>query len=371
MTLSSDAVIVLVDDEPAVVDLYVRLLERRATVRAYSSAEALLEEAEGLVPALFVLDWRMPGIDGLQLCRRLRRRGQFAFTPVAFLTSVEPTKANVRAALESGGEYFLSKQTPAPVLVEQLCAIAAGGQKTLQYLHQQKLILSVLKHDLQNLLTGVVTGVEVLQMQPAVQDPVLDEQMGMIVRAGNEVRDMLEDLKELLVVRPEDRRKGFCETTLTEVVAAAGDDLAGWGLDLQCDGGGGEATLFCRPHGVRRALFYAGRLLASCCFPATVLRLEVVASSDEIALELSCDGECLDRLRSMLEAADGSPGDSQQQKTLFLAQYLKTVAVSHGAEIAAGSGSERTWLRWIQPQAASSGSRDPASETLTTPIPTG
>jgi DNA-binding response OmpR family regulator len=64
---------------------------------------------------VIVSDWRMPGVDGLELCRRVRgRRGDYV--SFILLTQLSATEENVDAALEAGVDDFLTK----PVDVREL-----------------------------------------------------------------------------------------------------------------------------------------------------------------------------------------------------------------------------------------------------------
>lgn len=57
-------------------------------------------------PALAVLDWMMPGMDGIEVCRRLREVNKAVY--VIFLTSLG-TKENIQQALEAGVDDYLVK----------------------------------------------------------------------------------------------------------------------------------------------------------------------------------------------------------------------------------------------------------------------
>lgn len=99
----------LVDDDPislSVLEAELRSLGHEC-VRADTGAAALglLEDA---TIRIVISDWIMPGIDGLELCRRVRQRpGDY----IAFilLTQVENTRANEQRAIEAGVDDFLRK----------------------------------------------------------------------------------------------------------------------------------------------------------------------------------------------------------------------------------------------------------------------
>jgi two-component system response regulator MprA len=96
-----------VDDEPAVrgaVDRALRL-ERYDVRVAHDGADALAQIADEPVDAI-VLDVGLPGIDGLEVCRRLRKAGDR--TPVLMLTARETVDDRV-AGLDAGADDYLVK----------------------------------------------------------------------------------------------------------------------------------------------------------------------------------------------------------------------------------------------------------------------
>ena len=99
--------ILVVDDEPAVRNALDRALrlDRYDVQLAGDGAEALARLAEGPVDAI-LLDVAMPGIDGLEVCRRLREAGDR--TPVLMLTARETVDDRV-AGLDAGADDYLVK----------------------------------------------------------------------------------------------------------------------------------------------------------------------------------------------------------------------------------------------------------------------
>jgi two-component system, OmpR family, response regulator MprA len=99
--------VLIVDDEPAVraaLDRALRL-DRYETELAGDGREALDRLAEGHHDAV-VLDVMMPGVDGLEVCRRLREAGDR--TPVLMLTARDAVDDRV-AGLDAGADDYLVK----------------------------------------------------------------------------------------------------------------------------------------------------------------------------------------------------------------------------------------------------------------------
>src|SRR5438105_4106417 len=82
--------VLVVDDEPIVVEVVSKYLTREgyAVVTAADGHDAL-EKALTYRPALIVLDVMLPGIDGIEVCRRLRAEAQspVATVPIILLTA--------------------------------------------------------------------------------------------------------------------------------------------------------------------------------------------------------------------------------------------------------------------------------------------
>jgi two-component system, cell cycle response regulator len=77
-------------------------------------------------PQLAILDWMMPGIDGIEVCRRIRSRDQGPYRYVLLLTGKDD-KQDVVAGLEAGADDYLTK----PFDVDELRARVRAGERIL------------------------------------------------------------------------------------------------------------------------------------------------------------------------------------------------------------------------------------------------
>jgi two-component system, OmpR family, response regulator MprA len=109
--------ILVVDDERAVRDSLRRALELEGyeIELAENGREALDRLASGTEPDAVVLDVLMPGIDGLEVCRTLRRNG--SRVPVLMLTARTQVEDRVEG-LDAGADDYLTK----PFALEELLA---------------------------------------------------------------------------------------------------------------------------------------------------------------------------------------------------------------------------------------------------------
>lgn len=109
--------ILVVDDMPENLELYRRLLTPRGyVVTAANSGEQALAMVESAPPDVILLDLIMPGMDGFEVCERLKRNLSTRHIPIIIVTGVADHDANIRA-LEAGVDDFLTRPID-PVLLE-------------------------------------------------------------------------------------------------------------------------------------------------------------------------------------------------------------------------------------------------------------
>lgn len=109
--------VLIVEDEPALVTLLRYNLEREGfdVSEATDGEEAMVSVAEQR-PDLIVLDWMLPHLSGLEVCRQLRRAPETRATPIIMLTAKGEEQDRVRG-LESGADDYVTKPfSPAEVV---------------------------------------------------------------------------------------------------------------------------------------------------------------------------------------------------------------------------------------------------------------
>jgi adenylate cyclase len=110
--------ILVVDDQRANVEMMAGVLRARGyEVLTALDGESALERVRAARPDIVVSDILMPGMDGYEMCRRLRADAATALLPVVLVTSLDPQKERIKG-LEVGADDFLSK----PVNWEDLFA---------------------------------------------------------------------------------------------------------------------------------------------------------------------------------------------------------------------------------------------------------
>ena len=108
--------VLVVDDEIGALTLIGIMLERGGfTVLKAKDADSALAVLDQNTPDLIILDVMMPGINGIDLCKMIRERGDTATTPVLIL-SARGDAESVMRGMEAGANDYL----PKPILHHDL-----------------------------------------------------------------------------------------------------------------------------------------------------------------------------------------------------------------------------------------------------------
>ncbi|MEM7651563.1 MAG: phosphate regulon transcriptional regulator PhoB [Pseudomonadota bacterium] len=115
--------ILIVEDEASLVELLRYNLEREGyeTSDARDGEEAMLKLAER-TPDLVLLDWMLPLLSGLEVCRRMRRLPATKDVPVVMLTARGEEEDKIRG-LDSGADDFLTKPFSIAELIARVRAV--------------------------------------------------------------------------------------------------------------------------------------------------------------------------------------------------------------------------------------------------------
>jgi DNA-binding NarL/FixJ family response regulator len=111
-------VALVIDDSPETLRLLTDALDDVGmTVMVALDGAAAMRIVDEITPDIILLDAVMPGMDGFETCRRLKRDGALSNVPVIFMTGLAETEHIVRG-LEAGGVDYVTK----PIVIEEMLA---------------------------------------------------------------------------------------------------------------------------------------------------------------------------------------------------------------------------------------------------------
>lgn len=117
------AKILLVEDDPSLTELVRYNLNHEGfEVRTVSDGEEALLIVREEVPDLILLDWMLPGLSGIEICRRLRRDPETAALPVIMLTARVEEGDRIRG-LDTGADDYITKPFSPRELIARINAV--------------------------------------------------------------------------------------------------------------------------------------------------------------------------------------------------------------------------------------------------------
>ncbi|BAM04884.1 response regulator [Phycisphaera mikurensis] len=128
MSDPAPARILLVEDELDLLELLRFNLEREGyDVVAAQTGAAALAAARAEALDLVLLDRMLPGMEGLEICRTLRKRTETARVPIIMLTA-KGEEADVVKGLEAGADDYVTKPFSPRVLLARIRAVLRRGE---------------------------------------------------------------------------------------------------------------------------------------------------------------------------------------------------------------------------------------------------
>lgn len=122
MILDAPERVLVVDDTPANLAVLLDALSAAGhEVLVAESGASALAVLEHTTPDLILLDLVMPGMDGVETCRRLKRRPECATVPVLFMTAVEEPEQKLRA-FAAGAVDYIAKPAYPPEVIARVAA---------------------------------------------------------------------------------------------------------------------------------------------------------------------------------------------------------------------------------------------------------
>lgn len=110
------AVLVVDDEEEIRTVLRLTLTRAGYDVREAEDGESALESIQDDLPGLILLDVLMPGMDGFEVCRRVRADSEIASIPILMLSAKTDSRSRQEGLLAGATKYLTKPQAPAQLI---------------------------------------------------------------------------------------------------------------------------------------------------------------------------------------------------------------------------------------------------------------
>jgi two-component system alkaline phosphatase synthesis response regulator PhoP len=141
--------ILIVEDEPNIIELVTYNLEKEGwLVSKAQTGEEGWEKIQAEHPDIILLDLMLPGIDGMEICRRTRQNKLTRDIPIIILTA-KAEEADRVLGLESGADDYVTKPFSPRELVARIRAVLRRADKSFaENEDKETLVLGPIKMDL-------------------------------------------------------------------------------------------------------------------------------------------------------------------------------------------------------------------------------
>lgn len=119
--------IAVIDDDPALLKMLVQALEGFGhVVKTATEGKAAIRLVTEEKPDLVILDWNLPELNGLEICRFLRTHPSTLRTPILMLTAFDNMRQKV-SAFDTGADDYLTKPFDMQELIARVSALLRRG----------------------------------------------------------------------------------------------------------------------------------------------------------------------------------------------------------------------------------------------------
>ena len=206
--------VLVVDDEEMNIKLFKAILSSESLeVIVAPNGETALQLADECLPDLILLDVMMPGMNGFDVCRLLKKEARTQMIPVLMVTALKETEDRIMA-LHAGADDFLSKPidgTELIVRVKSLLRIKRYYDELTaknRQIHEKNIKLEKLEdlkerlyhmviHDLRSPLMGISGAIELFQMDSQDLTQGQNELVDICLRGCRELRQMIDSVLDV------------------------------------------------------------------------------------------------------------------------------------------------------------------------------
>ena len=186
------------------------ILERcgHHVVKAAADGREAWEGFEAFRPALLILDWEMPELSGLEVCRRVRA-SEGGSVPFVIMVTARDRTEDLTAVLDAGADDYMSKPVTADTLqarlriAERRIEVSAARLRAEEELRQARYLAGIgqtslaLQHEINNPLAALLSHASLIEQGMVDEGPEKEEALATIVAMARRIGDVVKRLRQL------------------------------------------------------------------------------------------------------------------------------------------------------------------------------
>jgi signal transduction histidine kinase len=201
----------LVDDSPGQREFAQRALHQHYDITSFADGPTMLESLGANAPDVLVVDWQMPHLSGIEICRYVRSRKDAATLPILMLSALGTSETLLEALAAGANDYVKIPFRSAELLarVGALARLASLHARITQIEAQLRLeadfrerFMGMLAHDLRQPVSAVMMANHILS-RPETSTAEAAHLLAVQQRAGDRMKRMITELLDFTRNRPE------------------------------------------------------------------------------------------------------------------------------------------------------------------------
>jgi two-component system, sensor histidine kinase and response regulator len=214
--------VLIVDDNPVNIDILSKTLRREGYEFSFAkNGEKALKIAEKIIPDIILLDIMMPGMDGYEVCERLKQDITTRDIPVIFISALTETEDIVRGFDLKAVDYITKPFKKEEVLsrVKTHLCLRLAQQCLLDSNYQKNKFLGIVAHDLRNPINGIVGFSEmVLDEVDSIPRDEIKECLEMVTGSSRQMLELINQLLDISAIENGQLDLTCIETTLQDLL---------------------------------------------------------------------------------------------------------------------------------------------------------
>lgn len=212
----------IVDDTPTNVHVLVECLSAAGlSTLVAEDGESALEQLQFALPDIILLDVMMPGIDGVETCRRIKSIPTARDIPVIFMTAVADLTNKIRG-FEAGAVDYITKPYHHEEVLSRIQTQLTLRRQRLELeamLEQRNRFMRIAAHDIRNPLAVVLAWTDMALVEAGeARHTELELMLQRIQTSARRTRDIIEDFLSLQVIRGDRQPSAAASINLSETI---------------------------------------------------------------------------------------------------------------------------------------------------------
>ncbi len=201
--------VLIADDDPTMRLLLVAVTERsgHTVVKAAADGEEAWVACQPELPPMIILDWEMPHLDGLELCRRIRA-AEGGDAPFILVVTARDKTEDLTAVLDAGADDYMSKPvTPDNLrarlrIAERRIEVSGARRRAEGELRKARYLAGIgemslaLQHEINNPLAALLSHASLLD-QGMIEAHEKDEALATIVAQARRIGEVVKRLRHI------------------------------------------------------------------------------------------------------------------------------------------------------------------------------